>query len=383
VRSRVDRFEYSPQSKQAVSEGATRLSAPALLEKRRLSRESRTQTNPRTTGTQVPLQASVTSAVRLTRSELEALLESLQQKYKRPISAEVSVKDGFSGGVRVEIAGDVLIASCRPGCVSLKPSRLHADEDFSLIARLFERDGNGADAYLTARNSRAEPERCMQLGRAIVVPPIPALECYEGLQSNLWVRYPATSTKVTLLVGADSGCGVSTVAANLAASLAKNSGARILLVDANVRSAKQGPCSPSSGASDDTGVSLSRLLTEAPVLLDPSAAGPSNLYVLPSGGPSDLSLAAFQSVPLEELFRKAREFFEHVIIDAPSLSQHPESLLLLRKADGAILVVESEKTRKQSAFWAKRQIESTEVPLLGVILNRRKYRVPNWLYKRI
>jgi Mrp family chromosome partitioning ATPase len=86
---------------------------------------------------------------------------------------------------------------------------------------------------------------------------------------------------------------------------------------------------------------------------------------------------------LEELFRKARELFEHVIIDAPSLSQHPESLLLLRKADGAILVVESEKTRKQSALWAKRQIEKTEVPLLGVILNRRKYRVPNWLYKRI
>jgi Mrp family chromosome partitioning ATPase len=353
-----------------------------LLEERRLGRELHTQGDPGKTVTRVPLQATVTSAVRLTRGELKALLESLQQKYKRPINAEVSVKDGFSGGVRVEVGGDVWIASYRAECVSLKPSSLHADEDSSLIARLFGRDGNEADANLAALKSRFEPERSMQLGKAIVVPPIPAPESYEGLQSNLWVRYRATSTKVTLLVGADSGCGVSTVAANLAASLAKNSCARILLIDANVRSGKQGTRVPLGSASEDTGVSLSRLLTDAPVLRDPPA-GPSNLYVLPSGGPCALSLAAFQSVPLEELFRKAREFFEHVIIDVPSLSQHSESLLLMRRADGVILVVESEKTRKQSAFWAKRQIEKTGVPLLGVILNRRKYRVPGWLYKRI
>ncbi len=379
----MDRFGNSPQSKQAVSEGSNRLFAPALLEKRRLSRESHTQRDPSsTTGTQVPLQAPVTSAVRLNRSAIEALLESLQQKYRRPISVEASVEDGFSGGVRVEVGGDVWIASYQAERVSLKPSRLRADEDSSLIARLFGRDGDGADANLAARRSHIEPERSMQLGKAIAIPPIPALEYYEGLQSNLWVRYPAASTKVTLLVGADSGCGVSTTAANLAASLAKNSCARILLVDANVRSGKQGTCVLSSSASDDTDVSLSRLLTDAPVLRDPPA-GRSNLYVLPSGRPCALSLAAFHSVPLEELFRKARELFEHVIIDAPSISQHPESLLLMRKADGVILVVESEKTRKQSAFWTKQQIEKAGASLLGVILNRRKYRVPNWLYRRI
>jgi Mrp family chromosome partitioning ATPase len=129
-------------------------------------------------------------------------------------------------------------------------------------------------------------------------------------------------------------------------------------------------------------VTLSRLLSEAPVLREP-LPGPSNLYLLPSGIPCALSLSAFQSPPLDELLRKARELFEYVIIDAPSLPQHPESLLLARQADGVILVVESEKTRKQSALWAKRQIEKAGVPILGVILNRRRYRVPSWLYKRI
>jgi Mrp family chromosome partitioning ATPase len=222
----------------------------------------------------------------------------------------------------------------------------------------------------------------MPLGQGLALPSIPALDRYECLQSNLWVRYPATSMRIMLLVGAEKRCGVSTAAANLAASLARNTSGRILLIDASVRSAERGACTPGSRAFDNAEVSLSRLLSDAPMLREP-LPGPSNLYVLPSGAPSALSLSAFQSPPLQELLRRARELFEYVVIDAPSLPQHPESLLLARQADGVILVVESEKTRKQSALWAKRQIEKAGVPLLGVILNRRKYRIPTWLYKRI
>lgn len=378
----MDRLEHLRQWNEPVRERSNRLSAPGALEQRRPVREARTHSGPSTAGTPPALQATVTSAVPLTRDELESLLDSLQEKYKLPIAAEVSVNDGFRGGVRVEIGNDVWVASHGIDCVLTKLPRHHADEDSSLIARLFARDDNAADANPSGRDTRVAPGPSMQLGTAIAVPPIPAPKHYEGLQSNLWVRYPAASMKVMLLVGAESGCGVSTAAANLAASLAKNTSARILLVDANVRSTKRGTGVPVGRASDDTEVSLSRLLSEAPVLREPPA-GPSNLYVLPSGVPRALPLSAFQSRQLEELLRKARQLFEYIVIDAPSLPQHPESLLLIRKADGVILVVESEKTRRQSASWAKRQIEKTGVPLLGVVLNRRKYRVPDWLYKRI
>jgi capsular exopolysaccharide synthesis family protein len=187
-----------------------------------------------------------------------------------------------------------------------------------------------------------------------------------------------------LFLGAGKGCGVSTAATNLAASLAQNTRARVLLIDANVRSQRSSTLVSQASASgtDEVDVSLRRLLTDAPVLQDP-APGPSNLYVLPSGVPCYLPLSVFQSRRFKELLQKARQLFQYVVIDGPSIGEHPEALLLSRKADGVILVVESERTRKQSALWAKRQIEMAGGTLLGVILNKRKHRIPQWLYKRV
>ena len=95
-----------------------------------------------------------------------------------------------------------------------------------------------------------------------------------------------------------------------------------------------------------------------------------------------MPLSIFQSEAFDQFLQKAREFFDYVVIDAPPLAGYPETVLLSRKADGVILVIESEKTRKQSALLAKKQIETAGGKLLGVVLNKRRYRVPSWLYKR-
>jgi Mrp family chromosome partitioning ATPase len=355
------------------------------LEDHRSRREAPTQSELCTTASPEALEATVIAAVPLSRDVVEDLVDRLQQKYKRDIRAEVKVEAGFVGGVRVEIGGEVWDAALRAEIEPIKRPRVHADEEFTLNAPLFGRGKDRSEADPSVPEIRVAPELSMQLGKAICPPPIPDLNGYECLQTNLWVRYPATSTRIMLFVGAGKGCGVSTAAMNLAASLVQNTRARVLLIDANVRlqrsSTVLGPQGAASG-SDAAEVSLRRLLTDAPVLQDPTP-GPSNLYVLPSGVPCGLPLAVFQSLRFKELLQKARELFQYVVIDGPSLGEHPESLLLSRKADGVILVVESERTRKQSALWAKRQIEMAGGTLLGVLLNRRKHRIPQWLYKRV
>jgi protein-tyrosine kinase len=111
--------------------------------------------------------------------------------------------------------------------------------------------------------------------------------------------------------------------------------------------------------------------------------GPSNLYVLPSGTKCSMPLSLFQSSAFDDFLKSVRQRFQYVVIDAPPLQGFPESLVLSRKADGVILVVESEKTRKRTALWAKQQIEAVGGKLLGVVLNKRKYYIPDWLYRRI
>jgi capsular exopolysaccharide synthesis family protein len=202
-------------------------------------------------------------------------------------------------------------------------------------------------------------------------------ESYEVLKANLWVRFPEKSMKVFLFVGADKGCGVSTAAANFATSLAQDSNKRVLLVDTNVRSPKQLKFSKANPANTSVGDSLERLLTDVSAWQYP--AGASNLYVL--GAKSSVSV--FQSEAFDTFLRRVREYFDYIVIDAPPVSDHPETLLLSRKSDGVILVVESEKTRNQSALWVKKQIEIAGGKLLGVVLNKRRYRIPRWLYNRI
>ena len=231
----------------------------------------------------------------------------------------------------------------------------------------------------SARESDIQVQAGMQIGQAIETPYAPALECYETLKANLWMRYPEKSMKVVLFVGATKGCGVSTSAANYAASIAQDSKARVLLVDANVRSPKQVIFATANPGDGNAVISLERLLNDASAWQYP--AGSSNLYVL--GAKCSLPLSVFRSDIFDDFLNKVREFFNYVVVDAPPLSSHPETLLLSRKADGVILVIESEKTRKQAALWAKKQIETAGGKLLGVVLNKRKHRIPNWLYKCI
>ena len=50
---------------------------------------------------------------------------------------------------------------------------------------------------------------------------------------------------------------------------------------------------------------------------------------------------------------------------------------------GAILVVEAEKTRQEVVEEAKRVLEVSGVDLLGDVLNRRKYHIPEVVYRRL
>ena len=48
-----------------------------------------------------------------------------------------------------------------------------------------------------------------------------------------------------------------------------------------------------------------------------------------------------------------------------------------------VLVLEAGKTRKQVAVRAKQELEEAGGKLLGVVLNRRKFYIPEWIYKRL
>ncbi len=75
--------------------------------------------------------------------------------------------------------------------------------------------------------------------------------------------------------------------------------------------------------------------------------------------------------------------FDYVLIDCPSLKTSTAAALLAPSVDGVVLVVEAGRTRREEIQSAQRTLELTKAPFLGFVLNKRKYPVPEWLYRRL
>ena len=73
--------------------------------------------------------------------------------------------------------------------------------------------------------------------------------------------------------------------------------------------------------------------------------------------------------------------FDYVLIDCPALNIAGDALRLSQDSDGVFLVVSSGETRRDQIEHAQRMLRHSTDRLLGLVLNRRSYPVPRFLYK--
>jgi Mrp family chromosome partitioning ATPase len=108
-----------------------------------------------------------------------------------------------------------------------------------------------------------------------------------------------------------------------------------------------------------------------------------NLWVVPPGLPVADASGLFASNHLCSQMLELRDRFDYVLIDAPSLGSSADAVLLGKMADGVILVVEANSTRKQRARIAKAAFDEAQVPLLGAILTNRTFPIPESIYRKL
>jgi Mrp family chromosome partitioning ATPase len=75
-----------------------------------------------------------------------------------------------------------------------------------------------------------------------------------------------------------------------------------------------------------------------------------------------------------------RAEFDYTIIDCPSLKESGDLLSIAPFVDGAILVVEANRARRDQPRQAERYISAAGGTLLGYVLNKETRDVPRWLY---
>lgn len=77
-----------------------------------------------------------------------------------------------------------------------------------------------------------------------------------------------------------------------------------------------------------------------------------------------------------------RHQHRYVLIDCAPIGESQEAIRLAPLVDGIVLVVEANRTRKDQILYAERNIESANGRILGHVLNKRTYAVPD-LFHRI
>lgn len=189
-------------------------------------------------------------------------------------------------------------------------------------------------------------------------------EAFRQLRTNLQFVDVADHPRSFVVTSSIPGEGKSTTAANLAITMAA-SGARVCLVEGDLRRPKVADYLGMEG-----GVGLTTVLigqAELGDVLQPWGNG--NLHVLPAGqvppNPSEL----LGSAAMEDLLRKLETTYDAVIIDAPPLLPVTDAAVLTKLADGAVLVVGSQRINRDQLAKAISNLTAVDGRVLGVILN--------------
>jgi capsular exopolysaccharide synthesis family protein len=185
--------------------------------------------------------------------------------------------------------------------------------------------------------------------------------------------------RMVAFAGIDHGNGVSRVCVRVAETLAKNIRGSVCLVEANLRS----PALPEMfGTTNHHGLT-DALLQDGPIRSFTKPVRGDNLWLLSSGALAADSAKLLNSERLKTRLAELRKEFDFVLIDAPPLTRYSDAIGLGQMTDGFILVLEANSTRREAALQVAEGLRAANIRILGAVLNKRTFPIPETLYNRL
>jgi capsular exopolysaccharide synthesis family protein len=206
-----------------------------------------------------------------------------------------------------------------------------------------------------------------------------AVDLSLGLVQRIFLNQTHEPPRMVVFTAVDHGNGCSQIAASVAGTLAQNSPGAVCLVEANFRS----PALPKMlGTTNYHGLTDALLEPESirsfmkPVLRE-------SLWFISSGPVAADSPNLLSSERMRVRCAELRKEVDFVIVDAPPISRYADAIALGRLSDGVVLVLEAESTRREAARIAVENLRASRIPVLGAVLNKRTFPIPERIYKML
>jgi Mrp family chromosome partitioning ATPase len=198
-----------------------------------------------------------------------------------------------------------------------------------------------------------------------------------ALAQNIAARLPNPDQNVIQFIGSRMGEGTSTLIREFALTAAKHSSKPVLLVEADFHQPSQ-----NQAFAIETKPPLELVLQEGRALDGViSQVEESNLFLASLSSKIQRSLTDRSFFGSTDMWKTAREQFSLILIDSSPATVTADSLAICETVNGVVLVLEAEKTRSAVAQDVKRQILMREGNLLGIVFTKRKFHIPQCIYK--
>ena len=191
-----------------------------------------------------------------------------------------------------------------------------------------------------------------------------AAEKYRTLRSNIQYSSFDKECKVMVITSSEPGEGKSTVSGNLALCMAQGD-KKVALVDCDLRKPSLHKKFKISNL-----VGLSDVIIGKSDLINVMHKYNKNLAVITSGKIQPNPSEMLSSKSMEKLLHTLKENFDYIILDTPPILAVTDSQILSTKADGTILVVNAEKTKKDLVRESVNHLKKVNAHIIGTVLNK-------------
>ena len=204
-------------------------------------------------------------------------------------------------------------------------------------------------------------------------PASPLSEAYSAVLAALRFSTPTGAPRTLLVTSSRATEGKSSSALALAQNHARR-GARVLLIDADLRRPAFKAASKANG--------LTKLLTnEEPIGEHIVETQHDNLWLLPCG-PIPPNPADLLSTPrIKQIIAEAAAQYDMVVIDGPPMLGLADASLLASASRNAMLIIESGKTRTRAARESVERITAAGAHIVGATLTKSSEEASHYGYR--